>query len=174
MDLYLIHWPAPALNRVEETRAVLEDLYLAGLTKAIGVSNFRIEDLQRLSDACSTVPVVNQIELHPLFQQHELRGFQEARGIRTQAWGPLGQRNYDLGALALISGLVDKYGKSPQQITLRWHLQEGHIIFPKSTRPERMSENLDIVDFALAGAEMDAIARLDSGGRGGPDPAKLN
>ncbi|MCF8547737.1 MAG: aldo/keto reductase [Pontimonas sp.] len=170
VDLYLIHWPAPLRDQFVETWLVLEDLHRAGLTKAIGVSNFQKEHLERVLEAGRIVPAVNQVELHPAFQQRELRAFQEPLGILTEAWGPLGQAKYDLSELPGLVDIAKAHGKSLAQVVLRWHLQEGIIIFPKSSKNERLQENLDVFDFELTSDDMAAIAAMDADRRVGTHP----
>jgi 2,5-diketo-D-gluconate reductase A len=170
VDLYLIHWPAPLRDQFVETWLVLEDLHRAGLTKAIGVSNFQKEHLERVLEAGSIVPAINQVELHPAFQQRELRAFQEPLGILTEAWGPLGQAKYELSELPGLADIAKAHGKSIAQVVLRWHLQEGIIIFPKSSQKERLRENLDVFDFELTGDDMAAIAAMDADRRVGTHP----
>lgn len=170
VDLYLIHWPAPLRDQFVETWLVLEDLHRAGLTKAIGVSNFQKEHLERVLEAGRIVPAVNQVELHPAFQQRELRAFQEPLGILTEAWGPLGQAKYDLSELPGLVDIAKAHGKSLAQVVLRWHLQEGIIIFPKSSKKERLQENLDVFDFELTSDDMAAIAAMDADRRVGTHP----
>jgi len=170
VDLYLIHWPAPLRDQYVPSWLVLEELHAKGLAKAIGVSNFQPEHLERVLDAGSVVPVINQVELHPAFQQRTLRAFQEPKGILTEAWGPLGQGKYDLAELPGLSQIAEAHGKSVQQIALRWHLQEGVIIFPKTVRKERMIENLSIVDFELSADEMSALSSMDADRRVGTHP----
>lgn len=172
VDLYLIHWPHPGLDRYVDTWLAFEELAARGLTRSIGVSNFRQEDLARVIEASSTVPAVNQIELHPLLQQPALREFGEALGIRTEAWGPLGQAKVDLAVEApVLAEIAAAHGRTVAQVVLRWHLQEGRIVFPKTTSLARMRENLDIVDFALGDEELAAIRGVDQGRRLGTDPA---
>jgi len=170
VDLYLIHWPAPLRDQFVETWLVLEDLHRTGLTKSIGVSNFQKEHLERVLEAGSIPPAVNQVELHPAFQQRELRAFQEQLGILTEAWGPLGQAKYELSELPGLAGIATAHGKSLAQIVLRWHLQEGIIIFPKSSKKERLQENLDVFDFELTKDDMAAIAAMDADRRVGTHP----
>ena len=170
VDLYLIHWPAPLRDQFVETWLVLEDLHRAGLTKAIGVSNFQKEHLERVLEAGSIVPAINQVELHPAFQQRELRAFQEPLGILTEAWGPLGQAKYELAELPGLADIAKAHGKSIAQVVLRWHLQEGIIIFPKSSQKARLKENLDVFDFELSSDDMAAIAAMDADRRVGTHP----
>ena len=170
VDLYLIHWPAPLRGRYVETWLALEDLAAQGLIKAIGVSNFEPEHLEDILEAGSVVPAINQVELHPAFQQRTVRAFGEERGILTEAWGPLGQGKYELAELPGLNDLAKKHGKSIQQIVLRWHIQEGVIVFPKSVRKERLAENLDVFDFELDADDMATMVAMDSGRRVGTHP----
>ena len=170
VDLYLIHWPRPDLDRYVETWQVFEQLRAEGLTRSIGVSNFHQPHLQRILDETDTVPVVNQIELHPAFAQRELRAFGESHGIRTEAWGPLGQGKYDLFGEPAVVAAAEAHGVSSAQVVIRWHLQEGIIVFPKSSTKERMAQNFDVFGFELTDAEMDAINAIDRGQRVGADP----
>jgi 2,5-diketo-D-gluconate reductase A len=172
LDLYLIHWPTPERDLYAETWRAFEQLYADGRVKAIGVSNFHTRHLQRLFDEFPTTPAVNQIELHPLLQQEEMRKVHVTHRIVTEAWSPLAQ-----GALLStpdLTGLADKYGKTPAQIVLRWHVQLGNVVIPKSVTPYRIKENIDIFDFELAQDDMTVIAELDNGTRTGPDPDHFN
>ncbi len=167
-DLYLIHWPVPSSDFVATWKAMIA-LREAGLAASIGVSNFTIGNLTRIIDATGVVPAVNQIELHPAFQQAELRAFHEEHGIVTESWSPLGQ-----GA-GLKDGeivrLAEKHGRTPAQVVLRWHLDLGLMVIPKSSTPARIVENLDVFGFSLDQDDRAAIARLDrADGRIGPDP----
>ena len=170
VDLYLIHWPAPSRGRYVETWLALEELAAKGLSKAIGVSNFEPEHLEDILEAGSVVPAINQVELHPAFQQRKVRAFGEERGILTEAWGPLGQGKYELAELPGLNDLAKKHGRSIQQVVLRWHIQEGVIVFPKSVRKERLAENLDVFDFELDAEDMAAMVAMDSGRRVGTHP----
>lgn len=174
VDLYLIHWPAPLRDEYVASWLVLEELHREGLAKAIGVSNFEPEHLERVLEEGSIVPAINQVELHPAFQQRKLRAFQEPRGIITEAWGPLGQGKYDLAELPGLQDIAESKGKSIQQIVLRWHLQEGVVVFPKTVRKERMIENLSVFDFELSEAEMEAMAAMDADRRVGTHPMDGN
>jgi 2,5-diketo-D-gluconate reductase A len=174
VDLYLIHWPAPLRDEYVATWLVLEELHHQGLAKAIGVSNFEPEHLERVLDEGSIVPAINQVELHPAFQQRKLRSFQEPLGIITEAWGPLGQGKYDLAELPGLQDIAESHDKSIQQIVLRWHLQEGVVVFPKTVRKERMIENLSVFDFELNADEMTAIAAMDADRRVGTHPMDGN
>ncbi|RZT62250.1 2,5-diketo-D-gluconate reductase A [Microcella alkaliphila] len=170
VDLYLIHWPAPKYGKHVESWEALVALKEAGLAKSIGVSNFMQSHLEDIDKATGVVPVVNQIELHPAFQQRELRSFQEPRGTLTEAWGPLGQGKYELAELAGLAEIAERHGKSVQQVAIRWHIQEGIIVFPKTTKRERMVENADVFDFELSADEMATIAAVDQGLRVGAHP----
>ena len=174
VDLYLIHWPAPLRDEYVASWLALEGLHREGLVKAIGVSNFEPEHLERVLEEGSIVPAINQVELHPAFQQKKLRAFQEPRGILTEAWGPLGQAKYDLAELPGLQDIAESQGKSIQQIALRWHLQEGVVVFPKTVRKERMIENLSVFDFELSEAEMEAMAAMDADRRVGTHPMDGN
>ncbi|WP_329126765.1 aldo/keto reductase [Streptomyces sp. NBC_01465] len=172
VDLYLIHWPTPARDLYLDTWRALEKLYADGRTRAIGVSNFQPAHLERLLDSASVVPAVNQIELHPGLQQRELRAFHARHGIATEAWSPLAQ-----GAVLAdeaVTSIAAKHGKSPAQVVLRWHLQTGNVVIPKSVTEARIHENLDVFDFELSAADIDALTALDRGMRTGPDPDTLN
>ncbi len=174
VDLYLIHWPAPLRDEYVASWLALEGLHREGLAKAIGVSNFEPEHLERVLEEGAIVPAINQVELHPAFQQRKLRAFQEPRGIITEAWGPLGQGKYDLAELPGLQDIAESQGKSIQQIVLRWHLQEGVVVFPKTVRKERMIENLSVFDFELSEAEMEAMAAMDADRRVGTHPMDGN
>ncbi|WP_043267443.1 aldo/keto reductase [Streptomyces sp. CT34] len=173
VDLYLIHWPLPAQDTYVETYKAFEKIYADGRAKAIGVSNFQPAHLERLLGETSIVPAVNQIELHPQFQQAESRAFHARHRIATEAWSPLGQGK---GLLEdpTIAGIAAKHGKTPAQVVLRWHLQIGNIVIPKSATPSRIRENFDVFGFELDGADLAAVAGLDSGNRLGPDPATFD
>ncbi|MDQ6749357.1 MAG: aldo/keto reductase [Actinomycetota bacterium] len=168
VDLYLIHWPVPAHDRYVETWRAFIELQSEGLIRAIGVSNFQPAHLRRIIEETDVTPAVNQIELHPRFQQVGLRREHDERGIVTQAWSPLAQGQVlDDPTLGEIAGA---HTKTVGQVVLRWHLQIGNVVFPKSVTPERIEENFDIFDFHLSQSEMEAIEALDAGDRIGPDP----
>jgi 2,5-diketo-D-gluconate reductase A len=169
VDLYLIHWPRPSADRYVETWKGLEKVVADGRARAIGVSNFTTRHLQRLLAETDTVPAVNQVELHPHLQQAELREYHEHNGIATEAWSPIGQGG-DLLSEPTITELAQRYGRTPAQVVLRWHVQLGTIVFPKSVRPERMRENIDVFGFELGDDDMAEIAALNTGVRLGPDP----
>ncbi|WP_410592519.1 aldo/keto reductase [Amycolatopsis sp. lyj-23] len=168
VDLYLIHWPLPAKDNYVRTWLGFEDILRAGKARAIGVSNFQPAHLDRLAEETSLVPAVNQIELHPALQQAELREYHRAHGIATEAWSPLAR-----AALLddpVLTGLADKHGRTAAQVVLRWHVQLGNIVFPKSASPERMRQNIDVFGFELDEEDMAEIGRLDEGRRTGADP----
>jgi 2,5-diketo-D-gluconate reductase A len=169
VDLFLIHWPRPGQNRYVETWKAFEKIASDGRARAIGVSNFHVPHLKRLAEETATVPAVNQIELHPWLPQTELRAYHRRHGIATEAWSPLAKGG-ELLADELIVGLAEKYGKTPAQIVLRWHLQLGNIAIPKSVTPSRVRENADIFDFELSDDDVASISELGNGRRLGPDP----
>lgn len=169
VDLMLIHWPCPAQDRYLDTWKTLIDLRAEGRVSSIGVSNFGVAELERIIGETGVVPVVNQIELHPRLQQSALRAFHAAHGIVTQSWTPLGQGKSFTAAP--VADAAARTGKSPAQVILRWHLQLGCSVIPRSTRAAGLAENLNLFDFTLTDAEMAAIATLDAGERTGPDPA---
>ncbi|MGW6578350.1 aldo/keto reductase [Streptomyces globisporus] len=173
VDLYLIHWPVPAKDAYTETYKAFEKILADGRAKAIGVSNFHPEHLKRLLAETSVVPAVNQIELHPQLQQAEARAFHAEHGIATEAWSPLGQGK-GLLAVPTVVAVSQKHGRTPAQVVLRWHLQTGNIVIPKSVTPSRIKENLDVFDFELDTDDLAALAALDEGKRLGPDPAEFN
>jgi len=172
IDLYLIHWPTPAKDNYVETWKAFEKLYADKRVRAIGVSNFRAEDLQRLIDLGLTVPAINQIELHPQLAQEELRVFHAKHEIATEAWSPLAQGK--VFGEKTITDIAEAHGKSPAQIVIAWHLSIGNVVIPKSVTPSRIAENLDVFDISLSDDEIAAITALDRGGRIGLDPARFN
>ncbi|WP_329199700.1 MULTISPECIES: aldo/keto reductase [unclassified Streptomyces] len=172
VDLYLIHWPRPMRDDVLAIWRTFEEIAASGRAKAVGVSNFRPADLERLGEVSDLVPAVNQIELHPLLPQTELRTLHARLGITTEAWSPLGQGK-ELLTLPAVATVAAKHGRSAAQVVLRWHLQSGHVVIPKSVTPERIRENLDVFGFALDTEDMAALDALGSGPsarRIGPDP----
>lgn len=174
VDLYLIHWPAPANDLYVEAWRSLEEFQAEGKTRSIGVSNFLVPHLERLIDATDVVPAVNQIELHPAYQQPAVVAFCRDKGIAIEAWGPLGQGKYNLFDEAAVAAAAEAHQKSPAQVVIRWHLQLGTIVFPKSNRRERMEENIDVFDFELTPGEVAAITALERGGRVGSHPDTVN
>ncbi len=168
VDLYLIHWPVPAHDLYVETWQALVDAQKAGLARSIGVSNFQPAHLERIVEATGVTPVVNQIELHPQLQQAGLRREHADLSIATEAWSPLG-KGQTFGD-PVVAEIAERHGRSPAQIVLRWHLQLGNIIFPKSVTPERIEENVELFDFHLSADEMAAFDALETGERTGPDP----
>ncbi|MGO8769592.1 MAG: aldo/keto reductase [Mycobacterium sp.] len=172
VDLFLIHWPLPTLYDGDfvSTWKVLEEFAADGRARSIGVSNFQPAHLDRLAAETGTVPVVNQIEVHPYFANDPVRAYGREHGIATEAWSPIAQGKV-LGD-PVITRIADALGKSPAQVVLRWHVQRGDIVFPKSVTPERIESNFELFDFDLDSADMDAISALDKGesGRTGPDP----
>lgn len=180
LDLYLLHWPVPSeFGRTVQSWKAAERLLGEGRVRAIGVCNFSVTNLDRLAEQSDVVPAVNQVELHPFFTQPGLRSVHRERGIATQAWSPIGGVNrYVDGARdeadpllhPAIKALAQKYGKSPAQIILRWQIEVGNSVIPKSVRPARIRENAGIFDFSLGVKEIEVIEALDTGHRGGPDP----
>jgi 2,5-diketo-D-gluconate reductase A len=169
VDLYLIHWPVPTEDRYLDTWRAFERIREEGRSRSIGVSNFRVEDLERLKIEAAQLPTINQIELHPNLQQAELRAWHEDNDVATEAWSPLAQ-----GAMlndGTIEAIAADQDRTPAQVVLRWHIQLSNVVIPKSVTPERIRENFEIFDFELSEEEMAAIERLDSGERIGPDPA---
>ena len=168
LDLYLIHWASA--NYIETWKA-MEELYNAGKIKAISVSNFQIHHLEDLMSHTEIIPMINQIETHPAFPQDELRAFMAQHAIIHEAWGPLGQGKNDLLTQAALLELAEQYGKTPAQIVLRWHIERGIVVIPKSVTPSRIRENRDIFDFSLSKEDMDKVATLNTGERysGNPD-----
>jgi len=170
VDLYLIHWPRPDLDRYLESWHTLEQLKADGKTTSIGVSNFHIPHLERVIGESGTVPAVDQIELHPAFAQRPIREYAASKGIAIEAWGPLGQGKYDLFGMPAVADAARAHGVSPAQAVIRWHLQHGIIVFPKSNSRERIAQNFDVFGFELTAAEMAAIDGLDQGMRVGSNP----
>ncbi|PZG21988.1 aldo/keto reductase [Nonomuraea aridisoli] len=173
VDLFLIHWPVPAQDKYVQAWRALEKIYRDGRARAIGTSNFTIETLTRLMNETDITPSINQIELHPYFQQREMRAFQEANGILTEAWSPLGSGRGLLADPAL-EVLSRKCGRTPAQIVIRWHLQLGHVVIPKSVTPARIKENIGVFDFVLDQEDMAVISAMNRGQRLGADPGTFN
>ncbi|MDU5691272.1 MAG: 2,5-didehydrogluconate reductase DkgA [Citrobacter freundii] len=182
LNLYLMHWPVPAIDHYVEAWENMIDLQKEGLIKSIGVCNFQIliksigvcnfqiNHLQRLMDETGVPPVINQIELHPLMQQRQLHAWNATHKIQTESWSPLAQGGKDVFDQKIIRDLAEKYGKSPAQIVIRWHLDSGLVVIPKSVTPARIAENFNVWDFRLDKDELGEIAKLDQGKRLGPDP----
>jgi 2,5-diketo-D-gluconate reductase A len=175
VDLFLIHWPLPTLYDGDfvSTWKTLEEFREDGRARSIGVSNFQVEHLERLAAETDTVPAVNQIELHPYLLNDEVRSYDEAHGIATQAWSPIAQG--EVLDDPVIAEIADRVGRTPAQVVLRWHVQRGNIVFPKSVTPERIRENFELFDFELEPADVERIAGLDRGeaGRTGPNPDRF-
>ncbi len=170
IDLYLIHWPVPVQDNYVDAWKGMIELQKEGLIKSIGVCNFNVEHLQRIIDETGVTPVINQIELHPLLQQRQLHAWNATHKIQTESWSPLAQGGEGVFDQKLIRSLADKYGKTPAQIVIRWHLDSGLVVIPKSVTPSRIVENFDVWDFRLDKDEIADIAKLDVGKRLGPDP----
>lgn len=174
VDLYLIHWPVPSRDLYVESWKALENIRDKGQSRSIGVSNFMVPHLERLLAETDTVPAINQIELHPYHQQPEVTKFGRDHGILTEAWGPLGQGKYPLLELPEITSAAQAHGKSPAQVVLRWHIEEGNIVFPKSNNRDRIAENFEVFDFTLTVEEHAAISGLERAGRVGGDPFEVS
>jgi 2,5-diketo-D-gluconate reductase A len=172
LDLFLIHWPLPKVGDYVETWKAMEEIYGSGRVKAIGVSNFQRHHLRRLFDETRTVPAVNQIEVHPYLAQDDLRAFDAQNGILTEAWSPIAQGKV-LEDPTLVK-IGEAHDKSPAQVTLRWHIQRGDIVFPKSVTRSRVEENFDVFDFELSDDQMQEVTGLDRDERIGPDPDEFN
>ncbi|TRV78820.1 aldo/keto reductase [Streptomyces sp. 130] len=173
VDLYLIHWPVPAKDAYVDTYRAFEKIYADGRAKAIGVSNFLPEHLERLLGETSVVPALNQIELHPQLQQAESRALHAKHGILTEAWSPLGSGK-GLLEVPTVLAVARKHNRTPAQAVLRWHLQTGNVVIPKSVTPSRIAENIDVFDFELDADDLAAFAALDEGKRLGPNPGEFN
>ncbi|HMJ72958.1 MAG TPA: aldo/keto reductase [Solirubrobacterales bacterium] len=171
VDLYLIHWPVPTEGRALDTWRAFEKIHEEGGSRTIGVSNFRVEDLEMLEREADILPAVNQIELHPHFPQAELRAWHREHGIATESWSPLAQG--DLLVNETIAAVAARHDRTPAQAILRWHLQLGNVVIPKSVTPKRIRENFELFDFELSDDDMTEIAALDVGQRIGPDPASF-
>ncbi|NOJ61518.1 aldo/keto reductase [Arthrobacter sp. 260] len=172
VDLYLIHWPCPDKDQYVDTFRALEQLYHDGRVRAIGVSNFQVTHLERLLAETGVIPAVNQIELHPYLQQHELRQFHDTHGIRTQAWSPLGR-----GAILadpVIGEIASDLDRTPAQVVLRWHVQSGNLVIPKASTRARIAGNLDIFGFDLTPGQLADIGGLERDTRFGSHPDRVN
>lgn len=173
VDLYLIHWPLPSKDAYVDTYKAFEKIHADGRAKSIGVSNFLPEHLERLIGETSIIPAVNQIELHPHLQQRATREYHAEQGIATEAWSPLGQGKGLLEVPAIVA-IARKHGRSPAQVVLRWHIQLGNVVIPKSVTPSRIKENIDVFGFELDPEDMAAISALNEDRRIGPDPATFD
>lgn len=174
LDMFLIHWPTPARDNFVDTWKAFVEVQKDGLVRSIGVSNFLPEHIERIIEATGVIPAVNQLETHPYHQQRDVREFHEKLGIRMESYSPLGHG--EVLDDEVISAIADRVGKSPAQVIIRWHLQEGLIVIPKSESPDRIRANLDVFDFELSDKDMAEIAGLDDpkGGRTSSDPATFN
>jgi 2,5-diketo-D-gluconate reductase A len=173
VDLYLIHWPVPAKDAYVDTWRALLELRSQGRIRAAGVCNFQPAHLQRLLDETGELPALNQIELHPRLQQRELRDFHAQHGIVTEDWSPLASGG-ELLEDPVITGIAQRLSRTPAQVVLRWHVQLGHVVIPKSVTPSRIAENFQIFDFELEPEDLAAIEGMDRGERTGPDPDTFN
>lgn len=174
VDLYLIHWPVPEYDKYIESWKALEELRASGRAKSIGVCNFNIEHLERLLNESDVAPAVNQVELHPRLQQRELRDFCKEHSIQIESWSPIGGTGGDLLHDPTLQIIADKHSKSAAQIVIRWHIQLGLIVIPKSVHEERIIQNMDVFDFELDNDDMAKISALNTDTRRGPDPATMN
>ena len=174
VDLYLIHWPVPKSNKYIDTWRAFETIFNDGLARSIGVSNFKPKHLERLIEHTEILPAVNQIELHPQFPQHETRETCAKYDIAVESWSPLGGSTGNLLTQDVLQSIGDKYNKSPAQVIIRWHLQHGLIVIPKSVTPSRIQENIDVFDFQLTDGDMTKIETLNTGQRIGADPDNAN
>ena len=177
VDLYLVHWPAPANDNYLNAWEKLIEIREAGLTRSIGVSNHLVEHLDRIVTATGVTPAVNQIELHPAYQQRDVVEWANRHNVRIEAWGPLGQGKYPLFDAPAVADAASAHDRTPAQIVLRWHLQKGNIVFPKSVQEKRLRENIDVFGFTLDESEIaaiDALDPLDGSGRVGTHPNDLN
>jgi 2,5-diketo-D-gluconate reductase A len=172
VDLYLIHWPVPSQDLYVETFRALVRMVEEGRLRTAGVSNFEPEHLRRVIDEVGVTPAVNQVELHPYLQQGQLRSFHAEHGVATEGWRPLGQGK-DVLQDPVVTAVAEKYGRTPAQAVLRWHLQLGNIVIPKSATPSRIRENFEVFDFELAEDDVAAFAELDSGHRLGMHPSEV-
>ncbi len=166
VDLYLIHWPAPRFGTYLNAWEKLIQIRESGRTRSIGVSNFHVSHLEEIIAATGVTPAIDQIELHPAYQRRDITGWAADHGVHIESWGPLGQGKYDLFDIPAVAEAAAAHGKTPAQAVLRWHLQKGFIVFPKSVRRERLEENLDVFDFELSAEQMAAIDALDRGDDG--------
>jgi 2,5-diketo-D-gluconate reductase A len=172
LDLFLVHWPLPGVGDYVETWKAMEHIYESGRVRAIGVSNFQPHHLRRIHGETSVTPAVNQVEIHPYLSNEEVRAFDTEHGIATEAWSPIAQGKV-LDDAVLVR-IAEAHGRTPAQVTLRWHLQRGDIVFPKSVTRSRVEENFDVFSFELSTDDMADITGLDRHERTGPDPDKFN
>lgn len=170
VDLYLIHWPSPKRGLFVETWKAFEEIYKQGRVKSIGVSNFQPHHLDELLDHTSIVPVINQVELHPYLPQTELREYCKKHNIQIESWSPIGGGGGTLLDESILTSIGRKYHKSPAQVVIRWHLQNGLVVIPKSVHADRIQQNIDVFDFELNDDDMAKINGLENGTRIGPDP----
>jgi 2,5-diketo-D-gluconate reductase A len=173
LDLFLMHWPTPKRDKYVDTYKAFEKLHADGRIRAIGVSNFEPDHLQRLIAETSVIPAVDQIELHPHLQQRAAREYHAEQGIATEAWSPLGSGKGLLEVPAIVA-IAQKHGRTPAQVVLRWHVQLGNVVIPKSVTPSRIKENIEVFDFSLDTEDLAAISALNEDRRLGPDPATFN
>ncbi|GII99944.1 2,5-diketo-D-gluconate reductase A [Sediminihabitans luteus] len=173
VDLFLIHWPLPDVGDYTETWRAMEEIYRQGKARAIGVSNFQPHHLRKIHESGTVVPAVNQIEVHPYFAQNDVRAFNAEHGIVTEAWSPIAQ-----GAVLddpTVVRIAEAHGRTPAQVVLRWHVERGDVVFPKSSTPERVRENFALFDFELTEGDLADLGALDrADGRRGPDPDTMN
>lgn len=174
VDLYLMHWPCPQTDNYVAAWQQMISLQQQGLTKSIGVCNFNEPHLKRLMDETGVSPVINQVELHPLLQQRTLHAWNALHQIQTESWSPLAQGGKGVFDREEIKKLAKKYGKTPAQVVIRWHLDSGLVVIPKSITPSRIEENFNVFDFRLEKAEISEITALDQGKRLGPNPDELD
>ncbi|MET4581983.1 2,5-diketo-D-gluconate reductase A [Conyzicola nivalis] len=172
LDLFLIHWPMPAVGDFVDTWKAMEEMKATGRVRSIGVSNFQPAHLQRLFDETSTIPSVNQIEVHPYLTNDDVRAFNREHGIATEAWSPIAQG--DVLTDPVVTEIAERLDRSPAQVTLRWHIQRGDIVFPKSVTRSRIEENLALFDFELSEADIESITALNRDARRGPNPDEFN
>jgi 2,5-diketo-D-gluconate reductase A len=172
LDLFLVHWPLPGVGDFVETWKAMEKMYESGRVRAIGVSNFQPHHLRRVAQEATVTPAVNQVEIHPYLANEEVRAYDAEHGIATEAWSPIAQGKV-LDDPTIVR-IAENLGRTPAQVTLRWHVQRGDIVFPKSVTRERVEENFAIFDFELSGTDMTDITGLDRGERTGPDPDTFN
>jgi diketogulonate reductase-like aldo/keto reductase len=174
LDLYLLHWPRPEVDKYVESFQALLDARTEGLIRSAGVSNFTIEHLTRVEAETGSAPELNQVELHPFFSQPELRAYHDEHAIATESWGPLALRGGGLFDEPAVQAVAEAHGRTPAQVALRWNLQRGNVVIPKSETPERIRENWAVLDFTLTEDDLARIDALDTGDRQGGDPLEVN